>query len=416
LQCPEVALNSDKANLVSKKSFHYLKGYTKVPTNENHKLVRPNPHEASTLIQGVQKMVHNKNINNYFHRVASETPTEFWINTANLTDLGLGLMAGAVGNTSNPGHLPQVIKTESEIWYPIIDEILHSDPELSDDQVADLVVQRVVSRILKLLQPLYEESNGKYGYVAIQSNPRVNHVLEDVVKSGITYSKLGKNVAVKVVSTGVGPKALEELTARGINTIATNGFSVAQAIDMAEAYEKGLKRTDKKPKCLVVHIAGIFDEYLTELAEKENISISPEYIHQTGVAVSRAVYRVFQERGFKCMLIGGGARQPHHFTELVGGDLAITISAYTVKDLLAEDPPVVSRIDAETAPEILAELEKRFPDFRQAYYPDGLAPDEFRDFGPCIKFQNMFLKGYAETVAEIQARRAAIGAKSRKVS
>lgn len=361
-------------------------------------------------------MVSKKNTHGYFHRVARETPTEFFINTAKLTDLGLGLIAGAVGNTSNPTHSPRAIKEESEIWYPIIDEILRSDPQISDDDVADIVLQHIVRRSLRLFQPLYEVSNGKYGYVAIQGNPRTNHIFEKVVESGITYSKLGKNIAVKVVSTAAGTKALEELTARGINTIATNGFSVAQAVAMAEAYERGLQRTDKTPKCFVVHIAGIFDDYLTELTEKENISISPEYIRHAGVTVERAVYRVCQERGLRCVILGGGARQPHHFTELVGGDLAITISEHTVKDLLVKDPPVVSKVDTETPPKILGELEKKFPDFRRAYYPDGLTPEEFRDFGPCIKFQNSCLKGYAQTLAEIQTRRAAIGAKSRKVS
>ncbi len=109
---------------------------------------------------------------------------------------------------------------------------------------------------------------------------------------------------------------------------------------MAEAYKRSLKRTDKKPRCFVVQSSGIFDEYLTELAKRENVDISPDHIGQAGIAVSRAAYHATQERGFKCMILGGRARDPHHFTEFVGGDMAITISEYTVKDLLAEDTPV----------------------------------------------------------------------------
>jgi len=348
-----------------------------------------------------------KRVNNgYFHRVNRETPTQFWINGARNIDLGLGLQAGAVGVTANPSHPPRAIKADSEIWYPVIDEILRLHPALSDDEVADFVTQRIQGMSAKMLHPLYKISNGKYGYVAIQGNPNTNDDLEDIVERGIVYSKLGENIVVKCVSTAVGIKALEELTAKGINTIATEGFSVTQAIKAAEAYERGLKRTNKKPKCFIVHIAGIFDEYLTEVAEREdrNINISSKYIEQAGVLVTRSIYRIFQERKFHCMLLGGGARAPRHFTELVGGDLAITISLNTVEDLLLKDPPVVSKIEVDDT-KVLSELESKFVDFRRAYYPDGLTVDEFRSFGPCVKFQNSCLKGYNETLGEVQARR-----------
>ncbi len=351
-------------------------------------------------------MVIKNDTNRYFHRIAEETSTQFFMNGTNLSDLGLGLMAGAVGNTSNPKHTSRAIKTESGIWQPVIDEIIRSAPELSDDEVADIVLQRVVGRSLKLFQPLYEASGGKYGYVAIQGNPNTNDILEQVVEGAITYGQLGENIAVKVVSTEVGIKALEELTARGINTIATNGFSVAQTIAVDEAYKKGLKRTDKQPKCFAVYSAGIFDEYLTQFAERESVGISPEYIGEAGLAVAREVYRVSQAHGFGCKVLVGG-RDPHHFTGLVGGDLAITISDYTVKELLANDPPVVSEVAEETAPKALAELERKFPDFAPAYYPDRLTLEQFRDFGPCIKFQNDCLQGYAGTLSEVQSRRTA---------
>jgi len=360
-------------------------------------------------------MVNRNDTNRYFHRIAEETITQFFMNGVNLSDLGLGLMAGAVGNTSNPKHASRAIKTESEIWHPVIDEIIRSAPELSDDEVADIVLQRLVGRSLKLFHPLYEASCGKYGCVAIQGNPNTNDNLEAVVERAVTYSQLGENIAVKVVSTEVGLKALEELTARGVNTIATKGFSVAQTIAVDAAYKRGLERTDKHPKCWAVYSAGIFDEYLTQFAERENIGASPEYIREAGLAVAREVYRISQERGFGCRVLVGG-RDPHHFTGLVGGDLAVTISDYTVKELLANDPPVVSQIAEETPPKALAELEKKFPDFAPAYYPDGLTPGRFRDFGPCVKFQNDCLQGYARTLAEIQSRRAAIGAEHKEGS
>ena len=43
--------------------------------------------------------------------------------------------------------------------------------------------------------------------------------------------------------------------------------------------------------------------------------------------------------------IGGGARGLHHFTELVGGDVNLTINWVGTADaLLEQNPPVISRI------------------------------------------------------------------------
>lgn len=346
--------------------------------------------------------------NTYFHRVSSETSTQFFINAGSQEDLGMALAAGAVGCTINPTHPAKAIKADAEIWYPVIDDILRSKPELSDDDVADQITQRIQARTAKLFKPLYESSGRKYGHVAIQSNPNTNDNLDDIIESGVAYSEISDNITVKVVSTEVGIKAVEELTARGIHTTHTEGFSVAQAIAFAEAYERGLKRlgnTEKTPAGFVVHIAGIFDDYLTDLAERENLDVPAEYIAQAGVAVSRRIYHVFQERRYKALLLGGGARGAHHFTELIGGDLAITISAGTVKELLAANAPVVSRIDAETPKNVLTELEEKFIDFQRAYHLDGLTPDEFRSFGPCAMFQKACENGYAATLKEIATRR-----------
>jgi transaldolase len=338
--------------------------------------------------------------------VAEKTETEFFMNGVNLTDLGLGLKSGAIGSTSNPKHIARAIKSEKEIWHPVIDGIIRSNPGISDDEAADIMLQKVVYRSFKLFQPMYEETRGRYGYVAIQGNPMANDDLENVVERGIAYSKLGENIAVKVVSTAVGIKALEELTAKGINTIATKSFSVAQTIAMDAAYQRGLKRTKNNPKCWVVYSAGILDDYLGKLAEREKISISHESINEAGLAVAKAAYRVCVERGFKAKVMIGG-RDPHHFTGLVGANLSITISDYTVKDILAADPQVISKIDEKTPSRIVSELEEKFPEFKQSYYPDGLAPDEFRDFGPCVSFQKDCEQGYAQTLTEIKNRRAA---------
>jgi len=346
-------------------------------------------------------------VNGYFHRVLAQTSTQFHINTAIQADLEYFLEQGAVCNTSNPTHIPRAIKADRELWQPVIDKILKENPEATDDEVADLLLQRITSRSLKMFWPLYKQSEGKYGYVAIQGNPFTNEDLPEVLEKAQTYSKLGKNVAVKIQSTKAGAKAIEELTALGVNTICTKGFSVSQGIEMAEAYERGLERTVLKPKCFVVNIAGILDEYLAEVAEAQKIDIAPESISHAGVTMTRVLYRIFKERDYKAYIQGGGSREPYHFTELVGGDLAITISPSQARPLIELNPPVVSRIDAEIPEDMLKKLEE-LPDFSRAINVEGLTPEEFYAFGPCMKFQKSCEEGYKETLREIKARHVAL--------
>ena len=352
-------------------------------------------------------MVKNTGSKGYFHLIAEKTPTQFWINTALQTDLEYFLEQGAVGNTSNPTHIPTAINTDQKIWYPIIDKYIANNPELTDDKVASLVLQQITIRSLKMFRPLYNQSKGKHGYVAIQGNPFTNEDLMTVIKEAQEFNKLGENVGVKIQSTQIGMKAVEELTAQGINTICTKGFSVAQGVAMAEAYEKGLERTDAKPKCFVVNIAGIFDDCLSETIQAQKIDIDPNYIRYAGVAMNRKLYRIFKERGYKAYLLLGGSREPYHFTELVGGDLAITISPPQAKPLITENFPVISKINSKTHPKILEALDE-LPDFKKAYYEDKLSPSEFHDFGPCVKFQKSCESGYLKTLNEIKGRRNSI--------
>ena len=95
-------------------------------------------------------------------------------------------------------------------------------------------------------------------------------------------------------------------------------------------------------------------------------------------------------------MLEGGARGAHHFTELIGGEIAITIGWNLAHQLIKDNSIVVSRIDAKISKHVLSELEEKLPDFRKAYYEKTLLPEEFREFGPVVSFQNSFLAGYSQ--------------------
>ncbi len=327
----------------------------------------------------------------YFQRIHAQTPTEFWINNATLAEAEAAVAAGALCATTNPTYLARLLVEEPGYVADLIDDGLRETDDI--EKVVDWVHQRAVGRLQKLFLPIFESSGGKHGLVAIQGNPRCNTDHDAILNGALRYRELGENIVIKVPAWPAGAAALEKLVEMEIPTIATLGFSVDQAIYIAETYRQALKRSKTRPPCYVTFIAGVLETFLTESAEAQRLSRSKELIRQGVCEASRAAYRIYKSRGYEAILLGGGARGSHHFTDLVGGRLAITIGWSIARQIIASDPSVISKIDEKIPDEAISELEMGLPDFRKASQENALSPEEFHDFGPVVSFQESFLKG-----------------------
>ena len=342
----------------------------------------------------------------YFDRVESQTPTRFWVNNPTLAEAEKAIAAGARNVTTNPAFCSKLIKSEPDYLRQIIDGVVK---EASDDDVAaDLVYQRAASRIMDMFLDIYHQSGGTDGYVTIQADPREDEDADAMVNAAIRHGRLGKNYMAKIPVTPAGAQAIETLVERDVPICATEVFSIAQALHICDLYKRASEKSGKHPVFYVTHITGIYDEYLQRLVKRDGIDISPDVLRHAGCAVARKEYRLLKERGYEARLLGGGARGTHHFTEFVGGDMHITINWSTAQELIEADGPVDLRMNTETPKHIIEELEAKLPDFRRAYREDGLAVEEFAEFGPVQLFRNNFIEGYYRLLAEIPARRASL--------
>jgi len=61
-----------------------------------------------------------------------------------------------------------------------------------------------------------------------------------------------------------------------------------------------------------------------------------------------------------------------------------------------------SRIDLPVEQAYLDDLLERVPDFRRAYEPDGLAPQEFDTFGPTARTLRTFIEGYHSLIGVVR--------------
>jgi transaldolase len=331
----------------------------------------------------------------------------FWINNPTREQADLALAEGALGCTNNPSYTQKMIDHPKEAAYAlkVLDETIQ---EYKDDSQAAAVYQaRMVKPIADKFMPLFKDSGGEHGCVSIQGDPFHDDRTKYIVEESLENRKVSPNICCKIPVTEPGIAAMEELVPLDVPLNSTEIFGVSQMIAICETYERLSKKSGKKPKLYMSHIAGIYDDYLKAYVEEYKIDISPDVLWQGGLAVARKVYDVMVDRGFHATFIGGGARGLHHFTEMVGGRVVVTINwEGTADKLLEQDPPVVYRLFNPVPHKVIDELMEKLPDFRRGYLEDGLSPEEFEAFGPVQLFRSSFTKSWQRVLDVIKERRA----------
>ena len=101
-------------------------------------------------------------------------------------------------------------------------------------------------------------------------------------------------------------------------------------------------------------------------------------------------------RGLRARLLGAAIRHHYHWSELIGGDIVLTLPASWQRRFNQSTIEVRPRMDEPVAPATVVELESRFPDFVRAYEPDGLTVADFDTFGPTVRTLRAFIASYHE--------------------
>ncbi len=345
------------------------------------------------------------NNDNYFHRVTKQTPTRLWINNPTPKDADNAINAGAISCTTNPTYCMKQIMSEDENDYciKIVDSVIK---ETDDNEAADIIQQKLVKRIMDKFLPLYKRKPGIEGFVSIQGNPLLDEDSENMINEVLKYKKISENFIAKIPVTKAGLETLETLMSLNIPMIATEIMGISQATHACEMYQRVSKKSGKRPPFYLTHITGIFDEYLENIVKENKINISQDILWQAGCIVARKQYKIFKERNYPGVMLGGGARGLHHFTEMVGSEMHITINwKGTAEKLMESNPPVVYRMFNPATQYVIDELIEKIPDFKKAYFEDGLKIDEFKDFGPVQLFRSQFLNGWEYLLKIIEERR-----------
>jgi len=340
--------------------------------------------------------------------MTNTTPTQFWNDNCSLEDITFAMDHGAVGATTNPVIIGQVLEKDLPKYIPDIKALIAMYPTFTEDEIGWLVNEKMAADGAKLLYPAYQKSEKNAGYISIQTSSKYYRNAEELVKQAVHFSKLAENIMVKIPVTEAGLEAIEESTYRGVNINATVCFTVPQSLAVADAIQRGMERRETEgldnsflhPVCTIM--VGRVDDYLAAFADAENIIVDPQAIVMSGVAIFKKAYGIYKARGYHTRLLAAAYRHHHHWSELIGGDLSMTIPPVWIRRFVNSDITVENRIDNPVDPRLIAQLQKHFPDFCKAYQPDGLAPKDFTSFGMTAVTLDQFLKGYDKMIGIIR--------------
>jgi transaldolase len=328
----------------------------------------------------------------YLRWLVERTPTRWWHDSADPVELAAGLQQGASGVTTNPVLTNTALCAHPERWNAILEGF---SAGLSEAQRAEELTRRVVTRTAEALLPYYGGADARQGYVCGQVNPRRAGDRDVMLAMARRYHAWAPNIAVKLPVTAAGLDVLEECAAEGISVTATISFCVPQVAAVAERYRRAQARAQRagmEPgRCYAVIMIGRLDDYLTDIAHDQRAEVSEDDIRLAGLAVTKRAYALYRERGYDAVLLVAALRGVHHMVGLAGAQVIMSIHPKVQAQLLAPGVPREERIDEPVPDEVLNRL-LTIPDFRRAYEPDGLAPEQFMSWGLTQRTLSQFVE------------------------
>ncbi|CAN2234178.1 MipB Transaldolase [Candidatus Planktophila dulcis] len=341
-----------------------------------------------------------------FLYMKENTPTVLWNDSADPKELKDALNWGIVGATCNPVIALTAIKADAPHWVSRIKEYAKSHPAATEDEIGWEMVKELSTNAAKLLEGEFEKYNGRNGRLSIQTDPRNFRNAQALAEQAVEFSQLAKNMIVKIPVTTEAISAFEEATYQGVSLNATVSFSVAQTVAVAEAIERGLKRREAEgldisqmgPVCTIM--VGRVDDWVKVSAEKLGAKVDPEILEWSGVAVFRNAHKIYQERGYRTRLLSAAFRNHMHWSEILGGDSVISPPyAWQVKINEMGIAPNLNSVNEPIEARILDPLLENFSEFRKMYDVDGLAVEDFTNFGGTLRT----LRGFLQSVNDLES-------------
>ena len=299
------------------------------------------------------------------------------------------------GATTNQPLTWQVLEQYPDVWA----EWLAAQNEVAGGLDAREAMWRVhievAARGADMLAPIFEATDRQRGQICCQVDPRDMTDVDAMLAQARRIHAARPNIMVKLPGTAEGIECVRLLTAEGVPTNVTLGFTVSQLVAVGEAATAGLAEAQRRGTDLrnwrscAVMMLGRYEDAppFKEQAAERGIELTDADLRWAGIAIFRKAHALFQERRYPSKLMAAsmrvgpivdGTQRVWHLEKLAGANAVLTVfpnifeAFLTAYDGLDLAPQITDPI-----PEDVLERLSRIPYFATAYDEHGLTPDEW---------------------------------------
>lgn len=330
------------------------------------------------------------------------------------------------GCTTNPPLTLTALQNDIPYWNEWIDNLISTEKGLTQHEYYWLTYREIIRLGAEMMLPMFDASNGKYGYISGQLDPRFNHDINKMITMGKEIRLIAPNVMVKVPATIQGIIAVRELTALGIPTNVTTCFTLPQIYAVAKAAQEGKEIAEKKQidmtkwRAVITMMLGRLVEHpvLDQQAERRGIKLTWSDKHWFGIHVFRKAYRLLQDYGMASKLLACSLREGPDVAgrlrfwdiEKIAGDIVYTMPPSILKPLfqLGGDLRFREEIMFEDVPADVMNKISKIPYVLQSWDENGMEIEQFDSLPPVITTAKTFSKASSDLEDFIGQRMKAI--------
>jgi len=306
------------------------------------------------------------------------------------------------GCTTNPPLSLKAVKSDPKFWNEWIDDLIHSNPGLDYKEITWLTYKEVVKRGAEMMMPIWQASQGRYGWISGQLDPRLFTEKDVMIAQAEELSALQPNIMIKVPGSTEGIDVLRALAAKGISTNTTTCFTLPQILASARATQEGLKLVQKgsyytseqvdlsKWRAVITMMVGRLTEHdaLATQARRRGIELTWQDKHWLGIAIFQRAYRLLKEDGYPSKMLACSMRQgplvagksKFWDVEKLAGDVVFTCPPYVLEPLFElGDDLDFEDIETVQVPQRVLDKFMQIPYAIQAYDPNGMWLEQFND-------------------------------------
>ncbi len=330
------------------------------------------------------------------------------------------------GCTTNPPLSLTAVKSDPAFWDPWIDNLIKTNPGLTQHDYFWLTYKEVIRRGAQMLMPIYEASEGRFGFISGQLDPRLITETEKMIETAQEIRAISPNVMIKVPASTQGVEVVKVLTSMSIPTNVTTCFTLPQIWAVANAAAEGVKIAAKnkvdmsKWRAVITHMIGRLTEnpVLDEQATKRGITLSWAEKHWIGIYTFKKAYRLLKENAMPSKMLacsmrdGPRAAGAYRFWDIekISGDIVYTLPPYVLEPLfnLSPDLEFQREIEIDDIPEEVLYKMSKIPYCVQSCDENGMEVDQFNAHPATIATAEAFSQASAGLEEYVGKRLAAI--------